>query len=257
MPRVTDMRHVPADRPTIDTNRAKRWFCLHLGLVGLTSVLITSNLRAQTKEKKSRETIDAFFAAIKTDQLEIVRLWLARGMDVNAFDSEGDPFWVGAVRHNASRVFQLILSVQDLQVDAKNKLGETALMIAALTGDLVKAKQLVSANAQINRFGWTPLHYAASAGQLEMMRWLIEHSAYLDAESPNRTTPLMMAARQDQIPAMTLLLEEGADPSCRNDAGLNAADYLARNGRMEAARRMDVAARAYRKRYDMDSPSKN
>ena len=44
---------------------------------------------------------------------------------------------------------------------------------------------------------WSPDelgHYAASAGNIPIIAMLIENSAYIDAESPNGTTPLMMAA---------------------------------------------------------------
>ena len=47
-----------------------------------------------------------------------------------------------------------------------------------------------------------------------MMRLLLEESAYIDATSPNGTTPLMMAARYGSPEAVKLLLEEGAEPTC-------------------------------------------
>ena len=58
-----------------------------------------------------------------------------------------------------------------------------------------------------------------------MMRLLIESSAYIDAESPNGTTPLMMAAYYGTPQAVKLLLEEGADPLLKNKLGLSAMDF--------------------------------
>ena len=58
-----------------------------------------------------------------------------------------------------------------------------------------------------------------------MMRLLIENSAYLDAESPNGNTPLMMAAYYGTPPSVKLLLEEGADPLLKNKLGLSALDF--------------------------------
>jgi ankyrin repeat protein len=129
--------------------------------------------------------------------------------------------------------------------------GETPLMIAALRGDLANARRLVELGAQVNRPGWTPLHYAATGGHVAMTRWLLEESAYIDAESPNGTTPLMMAARQARQSIVELLIAEGADPTARNEAGFTVTDYLDRNGLLDLARRAEVAARAFRKQHNL------
>jgi ankyrin repeat protein len=57
-----------------------------------------------------------------------------------------------------------------------------------------------------------------------MMRLLIENDAYIDAESPNGTTPLMMAAYYASPNAVKLMLEEGADPLLKNQDGQTALD---------------------------------
>jgi ankyrin repeat protein len=57
-----------------------------------------------------------------------------------------------------------------------------------------------------------------------MMRLLIENDAYVDAESPNGTTPLMMAAYYSSPNAVKLMLEEGADPLLKNQDGQTALD---------------------------------
>jgi hypothetical protein len=57
----------------------------------------------------------------------------------------------------------------------------------------------------------------------------------------------MMAARQGRQSIVELLIAEGADPTIRNEAGFTVTDYLDRNGLLELARRVEVAARAFRK----------
>lgn len=42
--------------------------------------------------------------------------------------------------------------------------------------------------------GCTPLHRAASAGKVEVCRWLLEQGAKVDAKDRQGQTPLMMAA---------------------------------------------------------------
>ena len=57
---------------------------------------------------------------------------------------------------------------------------------------------------------------------------MLEHSAHIDAEAPNKTTPIMMAARAGHILTVKLLLEEGADATLKNDAGMTAIDFATR-----------------------------
>jgi len=198
-----------------------------------------------------KDPLESFFDAIRNDRIDMVRRWLQRGMDVNSFDAKGDPILLIAVRHGSNKVVADLLTIQQIKVDALNRVGETPLMIAALRGDLANARRLVELGAQVNRPGWTPLHYAATGGHVAMTRWLLEESAYIDAESPNGTTPLMMAARQARQSIVELLIAEGADPTARNEAGFTVTDYLDRNGLLDLARRAEVAARAFRKQHNL------
>ena len=98
---------------------------------------------------------------------------------------------------------------------------------------------MIEKGADINKPGWTPLHYAATAGDVPLIKILLENYAYIDAESPNKTTPLMMAAQYGTTGAVKLLLEEGADVSLKNDLGLTAIDFAQNAKRQES---VDVIA---------------
>jgi ankyrin repeat protein len=74
-----------------------------------------------------------------------------------------------------------------------NSKDESALMLAALKDQQDLAEKLIKKGADVNKTGWAPLHYAATNGHLAIISLLLENSAYIDAESPNGTTPLMMA----------------------------------------------------------------
>lgn len=189
-----------------------------------------------------------FLVAVKRDDVLTVERLLARGFDPNAVDPEGVPVLVLAMREQAYRVGQVLARQPQIAIDRASPIGETALMVAAHRGSLELARALVARGAQVNRPAWAPLHYAAAGGHVEMARWLLEQSAYIDAESPNGTTPLMMAARQKQISVLRLLLEEGADPTVRNQSGLTARDYLDRLGERDAAEVVQAAADAFRRR---------
>jgi ankyrin repeat protein len=42
------------------------------------------------------------------------------------------------------------------------------------------AEQLIKKGADVNKTGWTPLHYAASSGQLAIISLLLDQHAYID-----------------------------------------------------------------------------
>ena len=167
---------------------------------------------------------DDFFKAIVFDQVSVVGNLIYRGMDPNTPTEKGEPALVFAVRSGAPKTVAFLLKQAGIQTDAANTADETAVMLAANANDLASANLLIEAGASVNRPNWTPLHYAASKGHTEMMRLLIENDAYIDAESPNGTTPLMMAAYYATPKAVKLMLEEGADPTLQNKDGQTALD---------------------------------
>ena len=67
------------------------------------------------------------------------------------------------------------------------------------------------------------------------MEVLLEEHAFVDAESPNKSTPLMMAAKYGSPEAVKLLLENGAIPTLRNELGLTAIDFAQQANRKDAA----------------------
>lgn len=177
--------------------------------------------------------------ALNVDDDRTVRRWLEAGGDPNRVDERGQPALVLAMRDESFKVAAVLLQHPATRVDAANPAGETALMFAALKGHLDWAQRLVAKGAAINREGWTPLHYAASGGGTDVVRWLLDQGAAIDAPAPNRSTPLMMAARYGASESVELLLARGADTRPRNDRGLTAADFARGAGRDALADRLE------------------
>ena len=190
---------------------------------------------------------DRFFQAAKNnDESTIVGLTL-RSFDLNIVDERGETALLIAVRNGSTQVVDFLLRQPSVKVEARNPNGESPLMLAALQGDLTTARKLIQRKAEVNKTQWTPLHYACSNAQPSseaLVRLLLEHHAYIDAESPNKTTPLMMAARYGHGDLVALLLEEGADPTLRNEQGLTAVDFARQVGRDEQAALIAAAVRA-------------
>lgn len=183
-------------------------------------------------------SFDDFFIAVKKDDVAAVRQLAQRGFDLNTRNAEGEHALYLAIRNEAPQVTDFLLSQSKVDVEARTSKDESPLMIAAIKGQLDLAKRLIARKAEVNKPGWTPLHYAASHAadnSAAMVRLLLEHHAYIDAESPNKTTPLMMAAQYGSPGVVKLLLEEGADPLLKNQLGLTAIDFARQANRQASA----------------------
>jgi len=185
-----------------------------------------------------------FFVAIRRDDASTITALVARGFDPNTPDPKGQNGLLMALSEPALKAAQALLDAPKIDVNVRNRQDESPLMIAALKGQLDMVRELIAKGADVNKPGWAPLHYAATGSHLEIMSLLLENSAYIDAASPNGTTPLMMAASYGTPAAVKLLLDEGADPTLRNQKGLNAINFAQRANRPDSAELIAAAIRA-------------
>ena len=192
----------------------------------------------------SAGSYEDFFIAIKRDNPRTMTDLLSRGFDANTLDPKGLHGLFLAVQEPAPKVAEVLIRWPKTNVEFRNAKDESPLMMAALKGNLDLCRKLVERGADVNKTGWTPLHYAATNGHVEVMNLLLEHHAYIDAESPNGTTPLMMAAQYGTAAAVKLLLEAGADATLRNQLGLTAIDFANKGGRTDAAELIAASRRS-------------
>ena len=104
---------------------------------------------------------------------------------------------------------------------ASKETGETILhKVAANWGtdlaDLISEKGI---NIDVrDSYGRTPLHAAASSNNSDMVQWLLEFLANMEAKTTNECqTPLHYAARFDSIESINILLHAGGETQyCMN-----------------------------------------
>lgn len=183
-------------------------------------------------------SFDDYFRSLRSDQISPILELQLRHFDLNTKDEKGTPALVLALANDSFKVAEYLIQQRELNLDATNPNGENALMMAALKGQLSLAQALLKRGAEVNKPGWTPLHYAAASAAPEsekMVQLLLDHYAYIDAASPNQSTPLMMAARYGSSKGVQLLLNEGADATLRNDKGMTALDFANSVSRKDVA----------------------
>ena len=90
-----------------------------------------------------------------------------------------------------------------------NRHGEQALQLAAWRGQIEAVRWLLDHGASASRAGkaWSALHYAVFAGHEDIARLLMARGADINARAPNDATVLMMAAREGREPLARALVE--------------------------------------------------
>ena len=128
---------------------------------------------------------------------------------------------------------------QNVDVNAAQGDGATALAWAAHWGDMETADLLIQAGADVNRandYRVTPLSLACTQGNPGLIRMLLDAGANPNAARNTGETPLMTCARTGNAEAVKLLLERGADVNAKeNRRGQTALMWAAARKHSEVA----------------------
>ena len=201
-------------------------------------VLVGFSLFSQLTRAGSYED---YFKAIPLDDVRTVTQLLQRGFDPNTISPKGLHGLFLAVQADALKTASVLIHWPKTQIEWRSEKDESPLMLASIKGHVELVHQLIAKNADVNKTGWTPLHYAASGAKPQIIRILLEHSAYIDAESPNGSTPLMMAAMYGNAECVKILLDAGADPTLKNQLGLSTSDFARQASRLDSLSLIEVA----------------
>jgi len=135
-------------------------------------------------------------------------------------------------------VVRLLLD-KGADVNAKADSGWTALMGAAWKGHLGVVKLLLEKGAKVDegKDDLTAIGAAAGGGHLEVVKLLLEKGADVNARDKDGSTALMSAAGYGHLALLEVLLEKGVDVNARDKDGSTALmEAAAKYYRQEQAR---------------------
>ena len=158
---------------------------------------------------------------------------LKAGADANFKNPQGETPLMAAARSGKVDAARLLLDA-GADINAKETWGgQTALMWAAAQGQADMVKFLASKNANLNdhgkinqwerkiiaeprpkdlnKGGFTALHYAAREGYPAVVQNLLAAGADPDSEDPDRMTPLLLALMNMHFDTAAVLVKGGAD----------------------------------------------
>ena len=190
-------------------------------LLGVASLCLPSMAAAGINEDLRR--------AVEDNNISDITRLLAKGVDPNSPDEQGNTLFMVVVRQKNTALADLLINA-GAKLNLRNKHGETAIMLASYSGLRDIVEKLYIKGAEINHKGWNPLIYAATGGHAKIITLLLDGGVQINSTSPNGTTALMMAVRGNHSDAVKALLKNGADPNIRNEAGGTALKWaLAKN----------------------------
>ena len=154
--------------------------------------------------------------------LDVAKLLIAHGANVNAERNRGLPLLHWAVSWGSTEVASLLLA-NGADVNGSGNFYEP-LLLAASEGDLEMAKLLLDSGADVGgRHGQTAMHRAVVGrrNNIEMARLLLEYGADVNAEIVSGNTPLHDAAVGYRLfyEMAELLIANGANVHAKNGLG--------------------------------------
>jgi ankyrin repeat protein len=169
--------------------------------------------RADTARSRNATPV---LAATQGNHVEVVRLLVSRGANVNAQDAQQDSAFLLASARGYTDIVQITLAA-GADVASTNRYGGTALIPACHYGHVDTVRLLLTTGIavdHVNNLGWTALLEAVILGDgglahAEIVRLLIAAKANVNLADAQGVTPLQHALARKQVHVAELLREAG------------------------------------------------
>ncbi|XP_022091038.1 ankyrin repeat and KH domain-containing protein mask-like isoform X2 [Acanthaster planci] len=189
------------------------------GYFELAQVLLKMN--ANVEDRGSKGDCTPLMEAASAGHVDIVKLLIDYGADVNAQSSAGNTPLMYACSGGHEDAVKVLLD-HGANIEDHNENGHTPLMEAASSGHVGIAKVLLERGAGINthsnEFKESALTLACYKGHLEMVQFLLEAGADHEHKTDEMHTALMEASMDGHVEVARLLLDHGAQVNMPADS---------------------------------------
>ncbi|WP_339045139.1 ankyrin repeat domain-containing protein [Candidatus Mesenet endosymbiont of Agriotes lineatus] len=191
-------------------------------------------------DAQNKGGIPPLFFAISNGHIEAVKLLIENGAYFNIKDKYGQTPLDLAHKNNQNEIISLLEATEELfdgviskdfkriemainsgtNVNAKNKNGDTALILSTINGSKDIVKFLLENGAKVNKKNKnnsTPLHLAISSNNIKITELLLKYGAKMNERNDNDEMPLHFAAQAGHAEVVKLLISKGADVSLKSN----------------------------------------
>jgi hypothetical protein len=207
----------------------------HKGDVGAINALL--NKGANINSQAAATSYTPLMYAVKASDIRTVRYLIARGANVNIVDKNGmTALHIAAINGNTELVDLLVKMGAD--VARLDHQGRTA-------AEYVPEKKVDSIGLILIK-GYTDLNQAildyVRLKQVRAVAEAITQGANIDTKDTNGETPLIIAARNNDVNMVSLLLSLGASPTVRDNNGISAQQTAEKYGYKQIAQIIETVA---------------
>jgi ankyrin repeat protein len=171
--------------------------------------------------------------ACEKANIDIIKLLINYGSDLNVIDSYGDNIIHRCCRFNCIHVLSFLLQDTHLYDKIHNKLYDK------------------------NKNGLTPFHYTAEFGTVEMMKLLLNYHININEKDYDDRNGLFKACSRKNIPIINFLITNGIDINSVDKYGNSALHRVCINGYIEIIQLLlKSGADLYQKNINESNPLK-
>jgi len=160
-------------------------------------------------EKKAKPDFNSLIGAIRSNQRDIVELFLLSGLDINSMDEYRSPLNSAIKCKNSDMIMFLVSKRAD--INKFPDIDPSPLFLAIENGLDDIAFLFIEKGADINftsfaSNGETPLHLTVKMANYRLMKKLLQHGARKDLKDNKQQTPFDLAKNIGDQRAMAILL---------------------------------------------------
>jgi len=211
----------PTDDAVVDDNEGFTVCCCDGTLdgnrddtvLGLSSSLTTDESTSTPSDPSSSPITDTPTATLSTSSTKMIT---------------NDDFIQAAEVGDLQRLKELIAEWKvtgDFDINATNKKGATALILASYAGHINIVQFLIDEGAKVNAHtdnGISALWIASYEGYLDIVKFLVTQGADLNVKENNGATALMASSQTGHLSVLHFLVSQGADVNAHANNGITA-----------------------------------
>lgn len=192
----------------------------------IVKMLIDAGANPNTRQKEGcwSDEYTPLMLAGRENKQDIIKMLIETGkVDLNSKDKNGQTAFMLAVGENRQEIIKTLIETDQVDLNSKDNNGQTALMLAALLGRKESLQLLIDADADLdiqNDEGDTALMIATSNKDSEVVEMLVNARADLDIQNNKGDTALIGAMRiKNNSEVIQILIKAGSDLDIQNSEG--------------------------------------